>query len=34
MVSVAAWLLVARRSWKIKVSFEIGVFCFLEALEL
>lgn len=24
MVSVAVWLLVARRSWKIKVSFEIG----------
>lgn len=24
MVSVAAWLLVARRSWKIKVYFEIG----------
>lgn len=24
MVSVAAWLLVARRSWKIKVCFEIG----------
>lgn len=24
MVSVVAWLLVARRSWKIKVYFEIG----------
>lgn len=24
MVSVAAWLLVARRGWKIKVYFEIG----------